>query len=324
MADKKKITIAIPVCNEALILPELHARVKDVMISQPSYIFEVIFLDNGSDDNSGEACKEICLKEQDSENKWKYVRFSRNFGIEASFFAGAHYCSGDALIYLFSDMQDPPEMIPTMIEKWEAGNDLVYGVLKKRQDHTFTKSLGAVLAYRIIFYLSDVKIPVNATDFRLLSRVVVDAMKSCNERNRYMRGITHWTGFKHATFEFDRSPRKFGETKAGLAFCIKYAFSAIFSFSAKPVRIASILGIVTTLMSVFGIVFYTILTILIRSGVVDMTPPPPGYTTMLLLIFFFGGVQCLFLGILGEYITQILTETKMRPIWISHEEIGFN
>lgn len=310
---KKTITIVIPVYNEELNLPNVFARVTRVIDSLPQYDFTVLQINNGSTDDSEKQCLEFCK----NDSRWKYICFSRNFGIEASFFAGATYATGDALVYLFSDLQDPPEKIPEMISKWEEGNDVVYGVLTKRQDAQVFKSFGAFLAYRLIFMLSETDIPVNATDFRLLSRPVIDVLKNCRERTRYMRGITHWAGFRQTSFTFERAPRKHGKSKAGIVFCIRYAFNAILSFSTKPLRLASLVGLGATFLSILGAGLYILHLLLTRNGwEYGVITPPPGWTTLVLLVLFFGGIQCLFLGILGEYLAQVQTEAKARPSWI--------
>lgn len=317
---RKHVTIVVPVYNEERSLPELFERVSRVIISLPGYDFTVLQINNGSSDGSERLCLSFCERDP----RWKYVCFSRNFGIEASFFAGAYYAVGDALIYLFSDLQDPPEKIPEMIAKWEEGNDVVFGVLTKRQDSQMFKSAGAFLAYRLIFMLSDVAIPVNGTDFRLLSRPVIEVLKSCRERTRYMRGITHWSGFRQASFEFERAPRKHGLSNAGLMFCVRYAFNAILSFSAKPLRLASFVGIGATGLSIVGALVYVLHLVLTRQGWnYGIIPPPPGWTTLVLLMLFFGGIQCLFLGILGEYLAQVQSEAKGRPPWVVARHFGF-
>lgn len=315
---RKLVTIVIPVYNEEANLGDVFRRVSQVMSSSSSYDFEVVMIDNGSTDQSRLRCLEFTQKDP----RWKYVRFTRNFGIETSFFAGANYASGDALIYLFSDLQDPPEAIPQMLSKWAEGNDVVYGVLTKRSDQNIFKTWGASIAYRLIFLLSDVEIPINATDFRLLSRPVIDTLKTCKERVRYMRGLSHWTGFRQASFEFERALRKHGKSNATLWWCIKYAVSAMVSFSNKPLRLASVVGVATTIMSLLGGLGYIGLTLLTRGGYSSITPPPPGWTTIVLLIFFFGGIQCLFLGVVGEYLSQINIETKGRPHWVVGETAG--
>lgn len=315
---RKLVTIVIPVYNEEKNLDEVYIRVNSVTATLSNYDFEMLMIDNGSTDQSRLRCLEFTKKDP----RWKYLRFTRNFGIETSFFAGATYASGDALIYLFSDLQDPPEAIPKMLQKWKEGNDVVYGVLTKRSDQNIFKTWGASVAYRMIFLLSDVEIPINATDFRLLSRPVIETIKNCQERVRYMRGLSHWAGFKQASFEFERAPRKHGKSNATLWWCIKYAISAMVSFSNKPLRLASFVGVGTTVMSLLGAVGYVALTLLTRNGYSSITPPPPGWTTIVLLIFFFGGIQCLFLGVVGEYLSQINTESKGRPHWVIGESVG--
>lgn len=318
--SKKIVTIVVPVKDEEGNLPELFRRVESVIVGASKYKFEVVMIDNGSTDRSGQLCKQKATQDP----AWKYVQFSRNFGIESSFLAGSHYAKGDALIYLFSDLQDPPEAIPQFLAAWESGYEVVYGVLTKRQDQNILKTFGAKVAYYLIYTLSDIRIPKNATDFRLISRPVIDAVNSCPEKNRYMRGLVQWAGFSQMGIPFERSPRKFGKSNAGLIFCIKYALAAIFAFSTKPLKLASFVGILATLMSIFGAIFWIVITILSRKGLIDFPAPPLGWTTMVLLIFFFGGIQCLFLGILGEYIAGVQSETKGRPLWIVRSSVGIS
>ncbi|MBK7960889.1 MAG: glycosyltransferase family 2 protein [Bdellovibrionales bacterium] len=205
-------------------------------------------IDNGSSDSSAELCKGIVEKD----GRWKYIRFSRNFGLESSFFAGINYATGDALVYLFSDLQDPPELIPEFLRKWELGYDIVYGRLIKRQDSNFLVSALVRIAHKVINNLSDVNLPTDAGDYRLLSRPVINAIKKMKERNRYMRGISHWVGFKVTSVDFSRVPRKSGKSSARLWLYFLYTLNAIISFSTKPIRLASMIGIFTMFMSFFG------------------------------------------------------------------------
>lgn len=317
---RKFISVIIPVYNEAKNLPEVFRRVSAVTSQLAKYRFEIILIDNGSADNSSQICREIVT----NNDSWKYIRFSRNFGIESSFFAGASYSSGDALIYLFSDLQDPPELLPTMLQKWEEGYDVVYGVLTKRADDHIVKTLGSHIAYKLIYLLSDITIPINATDFRLLGRPVIDVLNSCKERNRYMRGLTHWAGFKQAGFEFERAARKHGKSNNSVLWSIRYALNAVINFSNKPLRLAGLVGFFTMALSIVGTFVYLLHLVLTKFfGFTYITSPPPGWTTIILLVLFFGGLQTFFLGIIGEYIAQIQTETKFRPAWIATEKIGF-
>lgn len=317
---KKSVTIIIPVYNEEKNLDELHSRVEKVVASLPDYLFEMILIDNGSRDHSPEICKRFAAADSD----WKYIRFSRNFGLESSFFAGVTYAQGDALIYLFSDLQDPPELIPELLKEWEKGSDIVYGQLTKRRDNSALISLLARVAHHLIHRLSDIDLPTDAADYRLISRNVIDAIKQCRERNRYMRGISHWVGFKQTPVKYAREPRKHGKSSAGLLTYLFYTLSAIISFSTKPIRLLSVLGIMTMFLSVLGAVFYTIITLVTRAGYLHIPPPPPWWATLVILILFFGGLQLFFMGIIGEYVAQIQSESKQRPFWFVEDAVGIS
>ena len=313
------VSIIIPAYNEESNLPELRRRLLAALDPAKNYHFEFIIIDNCSEDATGAVAHSFVVEDE----RWKYIRFSRNFGVEGSMNAGLHYSSGDALIFLFSDLQEPPEVIPEMLEKWSEGYDVVYGVLRKRHDYHWVKSVGAWVAYRLIHFLSDVKIPPNATDYRLLSRPVIEALKRTGEQNRYMRGLVFWTGFKHTTFQYDRAPRMHGKTTANILFSIGFALRALVAFTTKPLKIASIVGASITSLSILGAFVYLMLKILTNFGVLNFTPPPPGWTTLTLLILFFGGLQILFLGIIGEYLAHTYNEVKNRPLWIVRESAGF-
>jgi dolichol-phosphate mannosyltransferase len=317
--EKPLVSIVIPAYNEQDNLPELFDRVTAVLDGLPDYRVEILLIDNCSRDDTGAIARRFTQRD----TRWRYLRFSRNFGCEVSLAAGLYYAQGDALIFLQSDLQDPPEAIPTMLARWRQGYDVVYGQLTRRSDDSFLKTLGARVAYRLIHWLSDVKIPPHATDFRLISRPAVEALKRCGERNRYLRGLVHWVGFRQCGFTYERAPRKRGRTTTGLIFCFNYAINALVAFSSRPLRWASALGVLVTAASVFGAAAYVALTLLNRAGVTHLTPPPAGWMTQTLLIFFFGGVQCLFLGILGEYLSRVHIEVKHRPLWVVRETAGF-
>lgn len=313
------ISIAIPARNEEGNLAELYRRVTKVVDSILDYDFEVLLIDNCSEDKT----EQISLELAEKDKRWKYIRFSRNFGLEVSLAAGLHYAKGDAIIYLSSDLQEPPEVIPTMIEKWKEGYDVVYGVVETRNDFNKIKTLGARTAYKLIHVLSDVNIPPNATDFRLISRPVIEALRRCGEKSRYMRGLVHWVGFRQTGFTYKRSVRTSGESDFGLVACFNFATTALVAFSTKPLRWASFLGIITTAGSILGASVYTIQSILSWYGI-GTVPPPRGWTTLMLLIFFFGGVQCLFIGIIGEYLSRVYDEAKQRPLWVLRSTAGFS
>lgn len=309
----KLISILIPAYNEEAnlgALADILFKVTAPLVHK--YSFEFIVLDNASDDNT----RQIALDQAAKDDRWKYIRYSRNFGAEASILAGLDYCTGDAAILLFSDLQDPPEKIPEMLQLWEDGADVVYGVVRDRGDKSLFKSWGARVAYRLINRLTESKIPVDGTDYRLLDRSVVSILRQMREADRYFRGLVHWVGFKQVPFYYDRRPRMSGISTAGLKFCIKYAFNAIFCFSAIPMRISLIFGILLTVCSLFLSVLYAILHF---AQPVFLEPPPPGLTTLILLGLFVVGTNSLFLGLIGEYIGRIYNQGKSRPLYIVRE-----
>jgi len=316
----KLVSIIIPVYNEQDNLAELFARVEAVASAQKSFEFEFLIVDNCSTDRT----EVIVTAQCDKDPRWKYVRFSRNFGAEVSLAAGLRYARGDAAILLFSDLQEPPECIPDFLSKWQEGYDVVYGTLLTREDGSIFKKLGALVAYKLIEKLSDIKIPANATDYRLISRRVINAINDCGESNRYLRGLVHWVGFSQAAVPYDRAPRRHGETSTNSLFLISYAVNALIAFSERPLKLASLFGFLMVLASIGGAVLYTVLLILSQMGIAPTAPPPPGWTTLTLLVLFFGGVQSLFMGIIGEYVANVYGEVKLRPLWIIDKEIGIS
>lgn len=313
----KLISITIPAYNEQDSLPALFDRLNSVLQSlKGSYHFECILLDNGSNDRTPEIARELCA----GDPRWKYVRYSRNFGSEASLLAGLDFASGDAVINLFSDLQDPPELIPQLLEKFEQGHEVVYGVVRQRSDDSWLKSLGARIGYWLIYRLTECNIPPNATDFRLLSRKVYLHMRNLREADRYMRGLTHWVGFKKIGVEFDRAPRVRGQSAANLIYCVYFTLNAIVSFSARPLRWVMIFGVMVTFLSLFLAFTYVVL----HYFPVSFLPiPSPGITTAVILILFGLGLNSLFLGIIGEYTGRIYNQGKQRPIYIVDEKIGW-
>jgi len=299
----KCISIIIPARNEEENLPSVYSEVSRVMSSIP-YEYEAIIIDNSSTDNTEEIAVSIC----DRDANWKYIRFSRDFSPEISIAAGLRYASGDAAIVLFSDLQDPPDRIPDLIKLWEEGNDIVYGKLKNRGGDSWLKGVLVKLGYLAINMLTEIHIPVNATDFRLYSREVMDAVNLLKERNRYMRGFSHWVGFKSAPLEYDRRPRKAGRSASSLIYLIFFTINAITTFSIRPLRIFSFLGL--------GVLSFSIILAIVYLLSFFMTFTLPGLTTVYLLLLLNLGFISLGFGILGEYIGNIYKETKQRPLWI--------
>lgn len=306
--DRKKIiSVIMPALNEEENIPIGHEKLTGIFEPLP-YDYEVIIIDNCSTDGTGRVTEEICEKDP----RWRYVRFSRNFTAEISIAAGLQYCKGDAAVVLFSDLQDPPERIPDMIRKWEQGHDIVYGKLVHRGGDSWFRRKAVGLGYYAINKLSDIQIPPNATDFRLYDRAVIDALNSFHERNRYMRGFTHWVGFNSVPMEYKRNERKKGESKAPFTFLIAFTINAITTFSIKPLRLFSLFGA--------GILIFSVIMALVYLGnyLVNKVKVP-GFTTTYLLLLLNLGVMSLGFGVLGEYIGNIYNETKRRPLWIVHK-----
>lgn len=311
---EKLISITVPACNEATNLPLLYDRLVAVLSPlEARFSFEIILLDNASTDTT----RQVALAIVERDSRFRYVRYSRNFGFEASLLAGLDLARGDAAISLVSDLQDPPELIPDMIAKWEEGFDVVYGQVRERNDSSRLKTLGAYVAYRLIERLTDCKIKANATDFRLLDRRVIASLQQMREPHRYMRGLVHWVGYKSAGIAYDRSPRARGDSHGNIYYCIKFAFHAIFCFSAKPLHFATWFGLWITATSSFLALSYMVLYF---ANFHIFTPPPPGITTLFLLVLFSIGFNSLFLGIIGEYVGRIFEQGKTRPVYLIEEQ----
>jgi polyisoprenyl-phosphate glycosyltransferase len=229
------------------------------------------------------------------------------------------HATGDAVITVFSDLQDPPENIPVMIKKWEEGAEVVYGTLNERNDSNVVKTLGAKIAYRLIYHLTESKIPPNATDFRLMDKKVVEALRTLREPDRYSRGLVHWVGFKQESFVYDRHKRVAGESSAGVLYCFKFALHAVTCFSSIPMHLSMYFGLLLTVFSVFLSFVYTILFFAQPSF---LKPPPPGTTTVIILVLFLVGLNSLFLGIIGEYVGRIYRQGKNRPLYIVAERFN--
>ena len=309
---KKLISVVVLVRNEELNLEELRRRLNATMDRHPDYDWEVLAMDNGSEDSSSVILSEFCRQDK----RWKYVQLSRNFSAEGSMAAGLSLASGDAVCGLVSDLQDPPEILSDFIREWRAGADVVYGKINRRSDSSILRNMAARMAYLMIYHLSDCKIPSNAGSCHLLDRKVVDALIGFPEVDRYFRGLVHWVGFQQVGVAYDRAERTRGETKAGFLYCFGFAINAIISFSSKPLRFILLTGLLVTSLSLLLAVIYLVLWL---SG----GNAPAGFTTIILILLFSLGLQALFLGITGEYLAAVYRQVKGRPVWIARKTIGF-
>jgi glycosyltransferase involved in cell wall biosynthesis len=298
------ITILIPIHNEEDVLPLLTDRIQKVKASVAED-FELLFIDDGSTDSS------VSLIERLKENNAaiRLIQLTRNFGKEAAVTAGLENARGDAVILMDADLQDPPELIPSMITEWHRGADVVLMKRRTRIGESAMRRFSAAAYYRLLNALSDDNIPLDTGDFRLVNRRTVDAINQLHERNRYLKGIFAWVGMRTVTLTFDRDPRAAGETKWHFFKLLSFAIDGITSFSIKPLRLALTLGLLAaSLGAVFGIWE------LIRTLVFGIKTP--GYASMIIITTFLAGVQLLCIGILGEYLGRIYVETKHRPIYL--------
>lgn len=310
----KLISITMPAYNEEGNLPRAYEEITTVMATIPQYDYEVIVVDNASTDRTGDIARDLCAKD----HRWKYVRFSRNFGGETSLTVGMRLTSGDAVINLFSDLQDPTDRIPDFITKWEKGYDVVSGIVRDRQDKFKLRGVAAKVAYKLIRACSDVEIPENATDFRLVSRRVVDAFNRLNERQRYVRGLMHWVGFRKCEIAYDRRPRQWGRSKSPFWWCFQFALNAITSFSAKPLKVFMVFGFVVVNISLLASIWYA------STRIFNIDNPPRGIPTIIILLLWNLGVLSLGVGILGEYIGNIYVECKKRPLGIIEDSLNID
>ena len=308
----KKISIVIPMYFEELVVEECYNRVTEVLKNLKDYEYEIIFVNDGSKDKTLEILEKIA----ENDKKVKVISFSRNFGHQAAVTAGLKETTGDAVVIIDADMQDPPELIPEMLKLWEDGNEVIYGQRKKRKSESAFKLITAKMFYKTLKLLSDVDIPQDTGDFRFVDRKVVDKMNKLPEHNKFLRGLWSWLGYKQYAFEYEREERFAGKTKYPLKKMFKLASDGIISFSSKPIKLVGLLGIVSLVIS-FIIMLYALI-----SYAFNLNNLSAGWTSLMCAITFFAGVQLLSLWIISEYIGRIYDETKGRPQYIIDRKIN--
>lgn len=305
MKTAEKVSVVVPFLNEQENLPELYSRLSAVFAGRNEEV-EFLFVDDGSTDGSFQWLEKVSAED----SRVRKLQLARNFGHQAAITAGIDHATGDAVIIMDADLQDPPEILPDLIAKWNEGFEVVYAVRRKRAGESFLKKLLAASFYRIFQNLCSVKVPVDAGDFRLLDRSVVDALKTMRETHRYMRGMTSWVGFKQGAVEYDRAARHAGETKYPVWKSLKLAWDGITSFSSKPLQWMTNMGLLIALVAALSAVRIVWMKL---SGNGDLVS---GWASLSVLILFLGGVQLAALGLLGQYIGRIFEQSKKRPLYI--------
>lgn len=306
-----KLSLIVPLYNEQDNIDRLFSRLFAVL-DPLGLSYEIICINDGSRDNTLASL----LAYHQHYDAIKVINLSRNFGKEIALTAGLDYASGDAVIPIDADLQDPPELIEKLVEKWQEGYDVVYAMRRSRQGESWFKKFTANAFYRTIGKISQVPIPPNTGDFRLLDRRVVNSLKQMSERTRFMKGLFAWVGYKQTLVEFDREPRFLGNTKWNYWKLWNFAIDGITSFSLLPLKVWSYLGIIISLIALLYALYLVIKTIILG---VDI----PGYASLMVAILFLGGIQLITLGIMGEYLGRVYMEVKERPLYLVRETYGF-
>lgn len=311
------ISVVVPCLNEEPVLPQLYQRLTAVAASwnEP---YEVVAVDDGSVDGTWKRLQEIHARDP----RWRIVRFARNFGHQMAVSAGLAYATGDAVIVLDADLQDPPEVLADFLAKWREGYEVVYGVRKKRKESAL-KRMSYNVFYRLLAAISPTDMPLDAGDFCLMDRRVVDILVAMPEQNRFVRGLRAWVGFHQTGVEYERQSRAAGRPQYGLRRLIRLATDGIFSFSTLPLRLATRAGFLVSTLALLGAVFTFVQRIFADWFAGIGWGPVPGFATIVIGIFFLGGIQLISLGIIGEYIGRIYDEVRGRPLWITRETLGF-
>lgn len=304
------ISLVVPAYNEADNIDAFFERVLPVLehIGEP---WEILFIDDGSTDDTAQ----LIAQYHQHDARIKLVSFSRNFGKEVALTAGLDHAAGQVVVPLDADLQDPPELIPDMIEKWREGFEVVLATRRQRAEDSLAKRVTAEWFYRILHKLSSVHIPKNTGDFRLMDRCVVEAVRQLPERSRFMKGVLAWVGYRTTQIFYDRPQRHRGETKFRFRNLWRLALDGIFSFTTLPLKIWTYLGAFISLLA-FG--YAAVLIVRAMLFGVDV----PGYTSLMVVMLFLGGIQLISLGIIGEYVGRIFRETKRRPIYLIRESFG--
>lgn len=312
--EKSKVTLVIPMYYEEKVAEECYKRVKENLVKLENYEYEIIFVNDGSKDRTLEILEKIA----EEDINVKVISFSRNFGHQAAVTAGLQYVTGDAIVIMDADLQDPPELIPDMLKLWEQGNEVIYGKRKSRDGESIFKLFTAKMFYKTLNALSDVEIPRDTGDFRLVDRKVVETINALPEHNKFLRGLFSWVGYKQKAFEYERKERFAGETKYPLKKMLKLASDGIISFSTKPLKLVGALGMISIIISIVLLAYAFV------SYIFNLNNISAGWTSIMVVVTFFSGIQLLSIWIIAEYVGRIYDETKQRPQYIVDRKINID
>jgi polyisoprenyl-phosphate glycosyltransferase len=313
MHSGRLVTVVVPCYNEEAVIHETHRRLTRVLHELPDLDYEILYVNDGSRDHSGEILRGFA----EADRHVRVLELSRNFGHQIAVTAGIEHATGDAVVLIDADLQDPPEVIQEMVERWRAGYDVAYGVRTDREGESRFKLWTARGFYRLMSRLTETEIPLDTGDFRLMDRKVVDALATMPERDRFVRGLVSWTGFRQIGVPYRRAARFAGTSKYPLAKMLRFAMDGIASFSVKPLTATTYVGFGVAGLAVLGIIYALVLRFFTDIHV-------PGWTALFIAVLFLGGVQLISLGIMGEYVGRIYGEAKRRPLYLLQDRIGFN
>ncbi|HEY8185486.1 MAG TPA: glycosyltransferase family 2 protein [Pyrinomonadaceae bacterium] len=306
------ISVIVPCYNEEQVIVETNRQLLSTLEGLEGFRFELVYVDDGSSDATLELLREMHFADE----RVQVVRLSRNFGHQLAVSAGLEHVSGDAAIIIDADLQDPPEVIPEMVARWRDGYHVVYGVRSERAGETAFKLWTAKLFYRLINRLSKVQIPLDVGDFRLIDRRVIDVLLAMPERDRFLRGMVSWIGFRQVAVMYNRAERRAGQSKYPLWKMLRFAADGVMSFSLTPLRVALWVGFLSIGLAFAGILYALIIRLYTNDWV-------RGWTSIFTAVLFIGGAQLVTLGIIGEYIGRIYAEVKRRPLYVIEERLGF-
>ena len=306
------ISVIVPCYNEEQVIVETNRQLLATLAGLEGFRFELVYVDDGSSDSTFELLREMHLADE----RVRVVRLSRNFGHQLAVSAGLEHVSGDAAIIIDADLQDPPEVIPEMVARWRDGYHVVYGMRTERAGETAFKLWTAKLFYRLINRLSKVQIPLDVGDFRLIDRRVIDVLLAMPERDRFLRGMVSWIGFRQVAVMYRRAERRAGTSKYPLWKMLRFAADGVMSFSLTPLRVALWVGFLSLGLAFAGILYALIIRLYTNDWV-------RGWTSIFTAVLFIGGAQLVTLGIIGEYIGRIYAEVKRRPLYVIEDRVGF-